>query len=113
MKESIHATNLIPATGCRTINLISGPDTSTSIDAVYPKIWTLRSHARSIAITRVVAALVSIGAVTHDTIRIARLRFFIAIFYPLRIRTDRGIIEIASRRSYGQRRERRPRHQQP
>lgn len=104
MTERSHATYLVPATGCSTINLISGPDTPTSIDAVYPEIRTLRSHARSIPITRVVAALASIGAVTRDTIRIARLCFVIALLHPLRIRTDRGIIEIARRRSDSQRR---------
>lgn len=104
---------LVPTTGSCTINLISSPDTSTRIDTDPPQIRALRRHACRITVARVIAALAPTGAVTRDAVGIALLRFRKALPHPLWIRTDRCIIEIASRCGYDKRRECRQRHDQP
>lgn len=86
--ELFRGAYLVPTTGGSTIDLVGGPDTSTSIDAVDPKIRALLCHTQSISLARVVAALASTGAVTRDAIRITFLRFRVALFHSLRIRTD-------------------------
>lgn len=89
---------LVPAARSSTINLISGPDTSACIDAIDSKAGALFCHANRTSITRVEAALAFAGAIAYYAIRIACLSFVVALLHPLRICTDRSIIEIARRR---------------